>query len=212
MPPRYAYETREMKELKELNGQRTAVYAKDAIEGKEYYCGLSQCHIEAKVVFSKGRFKVKYGDSKNHSNQCRRLTKFKIENFDESSFNFEKQMRALAGREIMFLKNSRHNCDELYSDPEVIHDLEAIEDIFRNEKEDMTGWGLSEIPIAGCYYFENVKKDEISFSNSFRDDGGMVPSYVDLEHIEREAISIKESFIKNALFERTWNKNMEQEQ
>jgi hypothetical protein len=94
MPPLYAYETRE---LKVQVGQKALPFVKvgDAVEGKEYYCGCSSCHIDAKVIFSKGKFKIKYGDSKNHSKQCKHLTKFLRKKFDESSFDFEKQIRAL---------------------------------------------------------------------------------------------------------------------
>ncbi|MEK8217223.1 hypothetical protein [Paenibacillus sp. FSL L8-0463] len=94
MPPLYAYET---KELKEQIGMRALPVVKvgDALEGKEYYCGCSSCHIDAKVIFSKGKFKIKYGDSKNHSKQCKRLTRFLRQEFDESSFDFVAQMQAL---------------------------------------------------------------------------------------------------------------------
>lgn len=99
--------------------------------------------------------------------------------------------------ESIFLKDS--NFDEI-TNPEVINDLKEIEEIFRTENESLEGWRLEEIPTAGCYCFTNSKQGYLSFGNYFNDDGKMVPSYIDSESNEQEALSIRDSIIKNASF------------
>lgn len=96
-----------------------------------------------------------------------------------------------------FLKDSHI---KVITNPEVINDLKEIEEIFLNEKENLDGWRLEEIPTPGCYCFTNSKEESLTFGNYFNDDGKMVPSYVDLESNEQEASSIRESILKNAWF------------
>lgn len=102
MPPLYAYETKEIR--RQIGEQNVpVVIAANAIEGKEYYCGCDHCSEDAKVIYKTGKFRIKYGDSKNHSKLCKELNRFLNKSFDESAFNFDKQMQSIVYGTIWYL-------------------------------------------------------------------------------------------------------------